>query len=67
MLVCSKRLEKERFSWPGQGDENGKVGLSQEQLKSLCVRRTLITISQKLSRGAPAVLPQPADRLYFPR
>jgi transposase len=35
LWICSKRLEKGRFSWPGQGDENGKVGLSQEQLTML--------------------------------
>ena len=35
LWICSKRLEKGRFSWPGQGDENGKVRLSQEQLTML--------------------------------
>jgi transposase len=35
LWICSKRLEKGRFSWPGQGDENGKVHLSQEQLTML--------------------------------
>jgi transposase len=34
-VACLKRLEKGRFSWPGQGDENGKVRLSQEQLSML--------------------------------
>jgi transposase len=33
--ICSKRLEKGRFSWPSQGDENGKARLSQEQLSML--------------------------------
>jgi hypothetical protein len=28
-------LEKGRFSWPTQGDKNGKVHLSQEQLAML--------------------------------
>jgi transposase len=28
-------LEKGCFSWPSQGDENGKVRLSQEQLAML--------------------------------
>jgi transposase len=35
LWICSKRLEKGRFSWPGQGDENGKLRLSQEQLTML--------------------------------
>ena len=35
LWICSKRLEKGRFSWPSQGDENGKVRLSQEQLSML--------------------------------
>jgi len=35
LWICSKRLEKGRFSWPSQGDENGKVRLSQEQLTML--------------------------------
>jgi transposase len=35
LWICSKRLEKGCFSWPGQGDENGKVRLSQEQLSML--------------------------------
>jgi transposase len=34
-VACLKRLEKGRFSWPTQGDENGKVRLSQEQLTML--------------------------------
>ena len=33
--ICSKRLERGRFSWPSQGDENAKVRLSQEQLSML--------------------------------
>lgn len=33
--ICSKRLERGRFSWPAQGDENGKLRLSQEQLTLL--------------------------------
>ena len=35
LWICSKRLEKGRFSWPNRGDENGKVHLSQEQLTML--------------------------------
>ena len=35
LWICSKRLEKGRFSWPGPGDENGKLRLSQEQLTML--------------------------------
>jgi transposase len=35
LSICSKRLEKGRFSWPAQGDEHGKVRLSQEQLTLL--------------------------------
>jgi transposase len=35
LWICSKRLGKGRFSWPGQGDENGKVRLSPEQLTML--------------------------------
>ena len=35
LWICSKRLEKGRFSWPSQGDQNGKVRLSQEQLSML--------------------------------
>jgi transposase len=35
LWICSKRLEKGRFSWPMQGDENGRLGLSQEQLTML--------------------------------
>jgi transposase len=33
--ICTKRLERGRFSWPGQGDENGRLRLSQEQLTLL--------------------------------
>lgn len=35
LRLCSKRLERGRFSWPSQGDENGKLCLSQEQLTLL--------------------------------
>jgi transposase len=35
LWVCAKRLERGRFSWPSQGDENGKVRLSQDQLSML--------------------------------
>ena len=35
LWICSKRLEKGRLSWPSQGDETGKVRLSQEQLSML--------------------------------
>jgi transposase len=35
LWICSKRLEKGRFSWPARGDENGKVRLSPEQLAML--------------------------------
>jgi bifunctional DNA-binding transcriptional regulator/antitoxin component of YhaV-PrlF toxin-antitoxin module len=34
-MICSKRLEKGRFSWPSRGDENGKLRLSQEKLAIL--------------------------------
>ena len=33
--ICSKRLERGRFSWPADGDENGKVQLSYEELALL--------------------------------
>jgi transposase len=33
--ICTKRLERGRFSWPSQGDENGTLRLSQEQLALL--------------------------------
>ena len=32
---CSKRLERGRLSWPAEGDENGKVQLSYEELALL--------------------------------
>jgi transposase len=35
LWICSKRLERARFSWPDQGDENDKLRLSQEQLTLL--------------------------------
>jgi transposase len=33
--ICTKRLERGCFSWPSQGDENGRLRLSQEQLTLL--------------------------------
>ena len=35
LWICSKRLERGRFSWPAQGDENGKIQLSYEELALL--------------------------------
>ena len=35
LWICSKRLERGRFSWPADGDENGKVQLSYEELALL--------------------------------
>jgi len=35
LWICSKRLERGRFSWPAEGDENGKVELSYEELALL--------------------------------
>lgn len=35
LWICSKRLEKGRFSWPVQGDEQGRVRLSSEELTLL--------------------------------
>ena len=35
LWICSKRLERGRFSWPANGDENGKVQLSYEELALL--------------------------------
>ena len=35
LWICSKRLERGRFSWPAEGDENGKVQLSYEELALL--------------------------------
>jgi len=32
LWICSKRLEKGRFSWPVQGDEQGRVRMSSEEL-----------------------------------
>ena len=33
--ICTKCLERGRLSWPTQGDENGRLRLSQEQLTLL--------------------------------
>ena len=44
LWICSKRLEKGRFSWPVQGDEQGRVGLSSEAL-------TLLVSGIELSRS----------------
>lgn len=35
LWVCSKRLEKGRFSWPAQGDDQGRVRMSSEELTLL--------------------------------
>jgi transposase len=35
LWICSKRLEKGRFSWPVQGDEQGRVRMSGEELTLL--------------------------------
>ena len=38
LWICSKRLERGRFSWPAEGDEHGKVQLSYEELALLVGR-----------------------------
>ncbi len=35
LWICSKRLEKGRFSWPVQGDEQGRMRMSSEELTLL--------------------------------
>ena len=35
LWICSKRLEKGRFSWPAQGDDQGRVRMSSEELTLL--------------------------------
>jgi transposase len=35
LWLCSKRLEKGRFSWPAQGDDQGRVRMSSEELTLL--------------------------------
>jgi transposase len=35
LWMCSKRLEKGRFSWPVQGDKQGRVRMSSEELTLL--------------------------------
>jgi transposase len=35
LWVCTKRLEKGRFSWPGPEDQEVRVSLSQEELTLL--------------------------------
>lgn len=35
LWVCAKRLEKGRFSWPSQAEEQGRVLLTQEELSLL--------------------------------
>ena len=44
LWICSKRLEKGRFSWPAQGDEQGRVRMSSEEL-------TLLVSGIELSRS----------------
>ena len=35
LWVCAKRLEKGRFSWPQEGDAQGKIILSHEEMSLL--------------------------------
>jgi transposase len=35
LLICSKRLERGRFSWPAGGDDQGRVRMSSEELTLL--------------------------------
>jgi transposase len=35
LWICCKRLEKGRFSWPVQGDKQGRVRMSSEELTLL--------------------------------
>jgi transposase len=35
LWICSKRLEKGRCSWPAQGDDQGRVRMSSEELTLL--------------------------------
>jgi transposase len=35
LWICNKRLEKGRFSWPTQGDAQGRVRMSSEELTLL--------------------------------
>jgi transposase len=35
LWICSKRLEKGRFSWPAHGDDQGRVRMSSEELTLL--------------------------------
>jgi transposase len=35
LWICSKRLEKGHFSWPAQGDDQGRVRMSSEELTLL--------------------------------
>jgi transposase len=35
LWVCAKRLEKGRFSWPGDDERSARVTLSQEELSLL--------------------------------
>jgi transposase len=35
LWICSKRLEKGRFSWPARGDDQGRVRMSSEELTLL--------------------------------
>ena len=44
LWICSKRLEKGRFSWPAQGDDQGRVRMSSEE-------RTLLVGGIELSRS----------------
>ena len=44
LWICSKRLEKGRFSWPTEGDEQGRVRMSSEEL-------TLLVSGIELSRS----------------
>ena len=35
LWICAKRLERGRFSWPGDGEQSARVTLSQEELSLL--------------------------------
>lgn len=47
LWVCAKRLEKGRFSWPQEGDAQGKVILSYEELSLLLSGIELSQVQRK--------------------